>query len=283
MIRLIFVILTILFILCYTLVVKSSAKVMSKYVRIVKIFLSVANASEKDLSVAAYEQIYRYIAERKMAPYLPFIGHLISMRKRVVTMFAIARQEVDEQSYSELMVEVCKDFTYEERMEVMTMLFVIASVDSCINTKESALIDRYVRHAGIYYGDYMSIKRRYSSFFDSEKKQGQKENKKAEQKDANRRREERRQRSQSRKGQQQNKKQEQKKEQPKKSVDVNAQWAYAVLGLPKNASEEMVKGAYRKLSMQYHPDRHEGESEERIEFYTEKFMHINEAYELLTR
>ena len=48
---------------------------------------------------------------------------------------------------------------------------------------------------------------------------------------------------------------------------------YEVLGISKNASEDEVKKAFRKLAVKYHPDK-EGGSEE-------KFKEINEAYEVL--
>lgn len=57
---------------------------------------------------------------------------------------------------------------------------------------------------------------------------------------------------------------------------------YRTLGLRKGASLEDVKRAYRKLALQYHPDRLSGETDpEKISVYTKKFREINEAYEEL--
>ena len=51
---------------------------------------------------------------------------------------------------------------------------------------------------------------------------------------------------------------------------------YAVLGLDRNASPEEIKKAFRRLAMQYHPDRNrEPEAEAR-------FKEINQAYEVLS-
>ncbi len=52
---------------------------------------------------------------------------------------------------------------------------------------------------------------------------------------------------------------------------------YRVLGVPRNASEEEIKRAYRKLAMQYHPDRNPGKEA----WANEKFKEINEAYGVL--
>ena len=50
---------------------------------------------------------------------------------------------------------------------------------------------------------------------------------------------------------------------------------YSLLGVARDASEADVKKAYRKLAMQYHPDRNSGHDAE------EKFKEITEAYEVL--
>lgn len=52
---------------------------------------------------------------------------------------------------------------------------------------------------------------------------------------------------------------------------------YAVLGLSRNASPEDVKKAYRKMSKEWHPDKHKGEKG-----VEDKFKEINEAYEVLS-
>jgi molecular chaperone DnaJ len=51
---------------------------------------------------------------------------------------------------------------------------------------------------------------------------------------------------------------------------------YEVLGVPKTASKDEIKDAYRKLALQYHPDRNKSQDAE------EKFKEISEAYAVLS-
>jgi molecular chaperone DnaJ len=51
---------------------------------------------------------------------------------------------------------------------------------------------------------------------------------------------------------------------------------YEVLGLQKNASKEEIKNTYRKLALQYHPDRNKEPTAE------ERFKEISEAYAVLS-
>jgi DnaJ like chaperone protein len=58
---------------------------------------------------------------------------------------------------------------------------------------------------------------------------------------------------------------------------------YAILGLAKGASFSDIKAAYRKLSMQYHPDKVAHLGEEFKKVAEEKMKEINNAYEFLKR
>jgi molecular chaperone DnaJ len=52
---------------------------------------------------------------------------------------------------------------------------------------------------------------------------------------------------------------------------------YKILGVGKNASEEEIKKAYRKLARQYHPDRNAGDKQAE-----ERFKQISQAHDVLS-
>jgi molecular chaperone DnaJ len=54
---------------------------------------------------------------------------------------------------------------------------------------------------------------------------------------------------------------------------------YDVLGVPKNATDDDIKKAYRKLAMKHHPDRNQGDGSKKAE---EQFKEGKEAYEMLS-
>ena len=52
---------------------------------------------------------------------------------------------------------------------------------------------------------------------------------------------------------------------------------YEILGVDRNASQDELRGAYRKLAMQHHPDRTQGDKESE-----EMFKELSEAYAVLS-
>merc|ERR1711871_1448500 len=57
---------------------------------------------------------------------------------------------------------------------------------------------------------------------------------------------------------------------------------YKMLGVTRRASDHEIKKAYKKMALQYHPDRHSGASEEEKAEMEIKFKEIGEAFEILS-
>lgn len=57
---------------------------------------------------------------------------------------------------------------------------------------------------------------------------------------------------------------------------------YSILGVSKDADDETLKKAYRKLAVQYHPDKQVDKTDKEKKEAEEKFKDINEAYQVLS-
>lgn len=57
---------------------------------------------------------------------------------------------------------------------------------------------------------------------------------------------------------------------------------YSILGVDKNTSDEEIKKRYRKLCLQFHPDKQNGKSDAEKKEAEEKFKEISEAYSVLS-
>lgn len=57
---------------------------------------------------------------------------------------------------------------------------------------------------------------------------------------------------------------------------------YQSLEVERDADEKAIKTAYRKLANVWHPDKHQGEDEEKQKAAEEKFKKLAEAYSVLS-
>ena len=53
---------------------------------------------------------------------------------------------------------------------------------------------------------------------------------------------------------------------------------YLILGIPREATEDQIRKAFRRLAMKYHPDKNPGNREAE-----EKFKQVQSAYQVLTK
>lgn len=226
-----------------------------------------ATDEEKDQAFRYLRNTYKEETLRRMEESLTFA-------------LSLAKQSRMEGTYESpnvyhLAGELYYEMDYEYRLGLLTALYLIASEDDFISVEEAEILDAFVLKARIKEADHDKLLNRYFKlYYWSGKSSGSSSKTKKNQK----RKEE--------SGRRRNDKQDNNKRQEKNKSSqpsMENDWAYGVLGLTSKATREEVKAAYHKLSMKYHPDRHVNEGEERVRFYTEKFQHINEAYELLDK
>ncbi len=143
---------------------------------------------------------------------------------------------------------------YKQRLTLLTTLFEIAVVDSRIEKEEAKIIEMYARFACIKQVDF-DRQRGYFAYGFTWENTG--------------------------KQQTDSSHNDSYKSSSKGKNSSSKDWAYDALGLSPDASEKEIKNAFRKLSMQYHPDKQIDASDEELKISTEKFQRISEAYELL--
>ena len=66
---------------------------------------------------------------------------------------------------------------------------------------------------------------------------------------------------------------------PREKEDFHGKDFYQILGVPRDATSEQIKAAYKQRSKQIHPDRRPPEDRD---YYTELFKQLLEAYDVLT-
>ncbi len=122
--------------------------------------------------------------------------------------------------------DVClqiKTYTmYPARLQLMHLLFGVASVDNHVHEEEIRVIQQIASYLGIRQADYASIK---AMFF--------------------------------------------------KEVDGD----YKILEITKNATDDEVKKAYRKMAVKYHPDKVSHMGDEYKNSAKQKFQKMKDAYE----
>jgi len=53
---------------------------------------------------------------------------------------------------------------------------------------------------------------------------------------------------------------------------------YKILGVPRNATSDQIRKAYKKAALRCHPDRHANKSEAQKKEMEQKFKDVGEAY-----
>lgn len=146
-------------------------------------------------------------------------------------------------------LQLNQNMSYRQRLSFLTTLFEIAVVDSRIEKEEAKVIEMYARFACIKQVDF-DRQRGYFAYGFTWENTGKQKTSSSDTSSGGKN-------------------------------STTKDWAYDVLGVSRGASEKEIKNAFRKLSMQYHPDKQIDATDEELRISTEKFQRISEAYEVL--
>jgi len=136
-----------------------------------------------------------------------------------------------------------RSFSYSQKLDFLTVLFRIADADGEICENEAKILSRIARHITISTSDFTKLTLQFPSFYSYQQKR-----------------------------------------QLRLYVSPDdVEKACETLSVNKDASAEEIKKAYRKLAMQYHPDKSDSNDVAVQAQAAEKFRTIHEAYKCLRR
>lgn len=140
--------------------------------------------------------------------------------------------------------QVRSRLNYSSKLELLHLMFKISAADGIITSSEMSMLVDIAMKIGISPEDFHSIKAAYLAYNSRNSYSGNYNSGGS---------------SSSSKGM---------------SLDL----AYQILEIDKNADEQQIKKAYRKMAMKYHPDKVNNLGEDVKKSATEKFKAVNEAY-----
>ena len=136
-----------------------------------------------------------------------------------------------------------RNLSYSQKLDFLTVLFRIANANGEICENEARILSKIARHITISSSDFTRLTIQFPSFYSYQQKR-----------------------------------------QLRLYVSpMDIERACETLSVSKNASVEEIKKAYRKLAMQYHPDKIDSNDAAAQAQAAEKFRAINEAYKCLRR
>lgn len=154
-----------------------------------------------------------------------------------------------EYSYRDVCRQIDRQLNYSGKLELLHLLFKIASADKVITQSEINTIYEISHLMGITDEDYSSIKVAYRAYTRNSYSSG----------------------SSSGSG----------NSSSSKTKNITLKEAYELLQIPMDATDDEVKKAYRRMAMKYHPDKVNTLGEEVKRSATEKFKALGEAYQMI--